>query len=1145
MTPGVSSLDAAFICENDRPAQFAGSCSSSSLGFAPNCAGGDNASAARISSSLLSVSSGPIEPKFYLGVPYETNIGSIGPEDLALPDLGPSQFVVYDPTGRTFNLLNPVPLNVGISAGAIIPGYFHPNGAPVTVESVQANIFSTVVTIRAVEYINGEGETILSPGAAFRDPTAGEKSENPDAYLNPWEKYNILNAPAVLNGTLASTYLSQDFKSYTCGNNNTRELFLSQNVILKPKNKLVNEKQRVRITNWYPSLFSNAQYNKKVFAVNAGQTSAYSFTKIHNEYNEDNEAQNVGSLYSFNENLISLSNPKVDESVTINDLVKIEYEPSFEINYLNLHTDVESFFEGVSPYTLIDLNISVSTVLENMASPLFMQTDRRGLVEDWKDNSHPDLISQGDIALIIQSKKRRRITHINQTVKDRIYENLPTGNYEPINNLSGETFPIVNDDWISGTLVFNATESVNIVLSDEFTHSCPDIHYKVPVSDIIATSGTTQALIRDIDSLFIEHDSDAWSGIELDAKIPSADVIYLKNYGIVDILSEGNFNGETGFKSLSHANALTGLSTSPKSLKPGQLVQTYYYPSDDMYRKGYAQVSYSLDVTSSFNYNPTTGVFTIPGHDFGNFELVRVSWNDAFAPVNVAPPENDPELYTQRYVLLKKVEGSDDDFELLLNPTLSAGSIGAVVQELYNSVSSSITKWIPQIEPGATVPHIVLYSFGMVHGDIEYLRTIDSRISASSNELEKNVVLPAFTYFANRGADPQIGEVDQIVAVITTESGTDVNGANTFKFVLPDNLAGGNIFAAEGGITTKFMLNGWETFQDKVFTVRETIEDGFGKQVIFETSEQLIQFQNNGDVVPKAVTVGEVVKIYDASTARANTQYPNININVISSKYDPIEVGDKRIEFFEISPLQTRTNLTMTIDTVDFDETTGEVSMTFRNTYNIPQSQMLTSEAYNGYDNLGVDVDPDPKFIHVVRHDKGLYDASTYEFCKDIISIPLTQDVPAGANVLTVADTTNLNIGQVVQFAGFIPTAATIVNKTQTTITISASTLKELKQDYVLTVADDNLQDYELCSVSLNTAPPFEGTEDGLKTVAGNENLIVNDIVFDGLILNNQPVSQIGVDTNGNIDYSYTQSIDITYADQKTDGQTVYKLAIK
>jgi len=166
-----------------------------------------------------------------------------------------------------------------------------------------------------------------------------------------------------------------------------------------------------------------------------------------------------------------------------------------------------------------------------------------------------------------------------------------------------------------------------------------------------------------------------------------------------------------------------------------------------------------------------------------------------------------------------------------------------------------------------------------------------------------------------------------------------------------------------------------------------------------------------------------------------------------------------------------------------------------------------------------------------VYSDKGLEDRSKEAFCQGVLSKELTQIASSGTNILSVTNTTGLELDDYVQLSGFIENGTQIdsLDEINNTVTLKNSTTPIITSDIpngtTITVSPDSVN-REQCSVVLNTAPPFEGTDTGLKTQSSSSGVWANEIKYDNMNLTTSNPTEELLSASNN----YTKTIDIICA---------------
>ena len=195
--------------------------------------------------------------------------------------------------------------------------------------------------------------------------------------------------------------------------------------------------------------------------------------------------------------------------------------------------------------------------------------------------------------------------------------------------------------------------------------------------------------------------------------------------------------------------------------------------------------------------------------------------------------------------------------------------------------------------------------------------------------------------------------------------------------------------------------------------------------------------------------------------------------------------------------------------------------------------------------------------IGAVYSTKGLDDLSSVAQCTGVYGREVASAAGEGATTITLTTAVGVsadNGGDYVQYAGLggtgdpvisSPTRVTAVNGNVITIlpgiragkTLNgASTLIFIKQaDYAAT---SNGVNKEYCVIPLNTAPPFEGTDEGLKTPASTPNLTVVGLTFSEIDVSLPSASIVDLAVSPLSNQRGDQTFPIVY------GTTTYKTLI-
>lgn len=153
-------------------------------------------------------------------------------------------------------------------------------------------------------------------------------------------------------------------------------------------------------------------------------------------------------------------------------------------------------------------------------------------------------------------------------------------------------------------------------------------------------------------------------------------------------------------------------------------------------------------------------------------------------------------------------------------------------------------------------------------------------------------------------------------------------------------------------------------------------------------------------------------------------------------------------------------------------------------------------------------------WVVAIYSNSGLKDQTTIVECEGVYGKELAitggaTTLASGSSALELTDTNGIAIGDQVQFGSAIPsgsliTVATIEPSPSTTITLSTPTSDVLPNNVTIIFVKNSIYpsgtsiDKGFCVIPLNTAPPFSGTNEGLKTTASNPNVKVGKAIAEG-----------------------------------------------
>lgn len=178
----------------------------------------------------------------------------------------------------------------------------------------------------------------------------------------------------------------------------------------------------------------------------------------------------------------------------------------------------------------------------------------------------------------------------------------------------------------------------------------------------------------------------------------------------------------------------------------------------------------------------------------------------------------------------------------------------------------------------------------------------------------------------------------------------------------------------------------------------------------------------------------------------------------------------------------------------------------------------------------------------VIVPTSGISDYSKIDFCEDIFGYKTNATISVGSNIITLDDTTGVQIGQVCQFDGSIPAGSVVTNFTPNTdVTINNALTADIPiQAYVVFgPASTGVINKESCVLPFDVSPPFVGTQQGLTTSGKNIRSTFDPF---SVKVTNSLISQGGTNVTPIVsDYAYNQTLEIG---SRTDGFT-YKLIAK
>ena len=195
-----------------------------------------------------------------------------------------------------------------------------------------------------------------------------------------------------------------------------------------------------------------------------------------------------------------------------------------------------------------------------------------------------------------------------------------------------------------------------------------------------------------------------------------------------------------------------------------------------------------------------------------------------------------------------------------------------------------------------------------------------------------------------------------------------------------------------------------------------------------------------------------------------------------------------------------------------------------------------TIDAWQGVESI-ITTGVHSRGVALVYSSSGLRDFSSSSECVGVYGVEVTAAASSGSNIITVSNTSGLSTSDWVQFGtpGTVVPIGTTVSSIDsgTQITISNNLVSNIPQNSTLTLIDSGQPnpgavDKSFCVLPLNTAPPFESTNLGLRTSATNSKLDVNQISFDEL--NFTFTTNSDITPTSNTDTGYTRTLPLSTA---------------
>jgi len=206
------------------------------------------------------------------------------------------------------------------------------------------------------------------------------------------------------------------------------------------------------------------------------------------------------------------------------------------------------------------------------------------------------------------------------------------------------------------------------------------------------------------------------------------------------------------------------------------------------------------------------------------------------------------------------------------------------------------------------------------------------------------------------------------------------------------------------------------------------------------------------------------------------------------------------------------------IMSINTDGTSGmQVKRVFGVSGNGPRDITISDHLSNGGSNLTTG----NLQIGAVYASRGLDDKSSYLQCNGVYGREVASTAASGQSQIALTTAIGVSTGDYVHFygtgnaggTGAIPGSPDFENNqvgsTTTVLTISGNTITlsapltaaipKARTIVFIDGSDPGQDNKEFCVIPLNTAPPFEGTDVGLKTPPANKDLRVDGLTFNSL----------------------------------------------